>query len=208
MAPTPSDGDKELFLAYVKYMKTKPEVDWDDIAQHMGYKNAGVAKVRFGQVTKRLGFTTPAGRPAAASPVTTGPIAGGHSAPAGQSVAAGYVDAGPVTPTKGVKRGRAPAATSTPKRAVRPKLESFLSSPTTPATNTPAEGTTPIHPAYAGTANAPAPGRTHPWRQDRAAGQEDDDGLVYLEEGAASHGVGYTSMFGGGGHATGRDGNM
>jgi hypothetical protein len=43
----PSPTEALLFYSIVKNMKNKADVDWDTVAAESGFKNAGVAKVRY-----------------------------------------------------------------------------------------------------------------------------------------------------------------
>ncbi|KAB5582780.1 hypothetical protein GE09DRAFT_282530 [Coniochaeta sp. 2T2.1] len=60
--PQPSLAEAYFFLNIIKYVRGKLDVDWAAVAQESGFKNAETAKVRFGQVKKKLGFnnSTPA----------------------------------------------------------------------------------------------------------------------------------------------------
>ncbi|KAF4625336.1 hypothetical protein G7Y89_g12832 [Cudoniella acicularis] len=51
---TPKDAF--FFLTILSNMKNKPDVNWDEVAVKAGYSNATTAKVRFGQIKRKLGF--------------------------------------------------------------------------------------------------------------------------------------------------------
>ncbi|PHH81633.1 hypothetical protein CDD82_326 [Ophiocordyceps australis] len=53
-----------FFLAVVKYMRNKAEVDWNAVAVEQRLKNAEVAKVRFGQIKRKLGISSAGDGPA------------------------------------------------------------------------------------------------------------------------------------------------
>ncbi|KAI0162875.1 hypothetical protein BJ166DRAFT_612903 [Pestalotiopsis sp. NC0098] len=53
----PSTDNALFFFTVVKHMKTKPDTDWDAVATELGYSNANTARVRFGQITRKLGLT-------------------------------------------------------------------------------------------------------------------------------------------------------
>ncbi|RDW88087.1 hypothetical protein BP6252_00119 [Coleophoma cylindrospora] len=53
----PTTKEAFFFLSILANQKTKPDVDWDVVAQKNGYNNANTAKVRFGQIKRRLGYT-------------------------------------------------------------------------------------------------------------------------------------------------------
>ncbi|KAH8205497.1 hypothetical protein TruAng_000403 [Truncatella angustata] len=50
------DLEAKFFAAMIKNMKNKPEIDWNGVADELGYANANTAKVRFGQIKKKLGL--------------------------------------------------------------------------------------------------------------------------------------------------------
>ncbi|KAK4155226.1 hypothetical protein C8A00DRAFT_13716 [Chaetomidium leptoderma] len=52
--PTPQEAF--LFYNIIKNMKGKPEVDWTAVAADAGFKNAETAKVRYGQIKRKLGL--------------------------------------------------------------------------------------------------------------------------------------------------------
>ncbi|KAF4582074.1 origin recognition complex subunit 6 (ORC6) domain-containing protein [Ophiocordyceps camponoti-floridani] len=61
--PTPSEA--MFFFAIVKFTRNKADIDWDAVAKEQGFKSADVARVRFGQIKRKLGInsnmeTTPA----------------------------------------------------------------------------------------------------------------------------------------------------
>lgn len=42
----PTAQEAMFFYTMIKYMKNKADVDWDKVAAEVGFKNAGVARVR------------------------------------------------------------------------------------------------------------------------------------------------------------------
>ncbi|KAG7285094.1 hypothetical protein NEMBOFW57_009714 [Staphylotrichum longicolle] len=89
--PTPQEAN--LFFAVIKNMMGKPEVDWAAVAVDSGLKNAETAKVRYGQIKRKLGLET-------------------WNLPKGKDAKKGDADAeddGPKTPGSG--RGKKTAAT-------------------------------------------------------------------------------------------------
>ncbi|KAH0525334.1 hypothetical protein TsFJ059_007717 [Trichoderma semiorbis] len=72
----PTASEAMFFFAIVKHTRNRADIDWDAVAQEQGFKNAEVAKVRFGQVRRKLGIsidtaTTPkkgSSSPAASTP--------------------------------------------------------------------------------------------------------------------------------------------
>ncbi|KAK1251097.1 hypothetical protein MKX07_005652 [Trichoderma sp. CBMAI-0711] len=60
--PQPTASEAMFFFAIVKHTKNRADIDWHAVAEEQGFKNAEVAKVRFGQVRRKLGIesnTTP-----------------------------------------------------------------------------------------------------------------------------------------------------
>ncbi|KAM0427332.1 hypothetical protein ACHAPT_007767 [Fusarium lateritium] len=57
----PTAAEAMLFFSIVKHTRNKADVDWDLVAIEAGFKNADVAKVRFGQVKRKLGISTDTG---------------------------------------------------------------------------------------------------------------------------------------------------
>ncbi|RDW95336.1 hypothetical protein BP5796_01099 [Coleophoma crateriformis] len=53
----PTTKEALFFLSILANQKTKPDVDWDLVAQKNGYNNGNTAKTRFGQIKRRLGYT-------------------------------------------------------------------------------------------------------------------------------------------------------
>ncbi|KAL7944409.1 hypothetical protein V8C42DRAFT_346157 [Trichoderma barbatum] len=56
----PTASEAMFFFAIVKHTRNKADIDWDAVAQEQGFKNADVAKVRFGQVKRKLGIDSAA----------------------------------------------------------------------------------------------------------------------------------------------------
>ncbi|CEI69792.1 unnamed protein product [Fusarium venenatum] len=54
----PTAAEAMLFFSIVKHTRNKADVDWTAVATEAGFKNADVAKVRFGQVKRKLGIST------------------------------------------------------------------------------------------------------------------------------------------------------
>ncbi|PTB67506.1 hypothetical protein BBK36DRAFT_1095840, partial [Trichoderma citrinoviride] len=52
----PTASEAMFFFAIVKHTKNKADIDWKAVAEEQGFKNAEVAKVRFGQVRRKLGI--------------------------------------------------------------------------------------------------------------------------------------------------------
>ncbi|KAL6698931.1 hypothetical protein J3F84DRAFT_345844 [Trichoderma pleuroticola] len=52
----PTASEAMFFFAIVKHTRNKADIDWDAVAKEQGFKNAEVAKVRFGQVRRKLGI--------------------------------------------------------------------------------------------------------------------------------------------------------
>ncbi|KAK6844507.1 hypothetical protein PG995_014617 [Apiospora arundinis] len=62
-----TDQEARFFFIILSNMKGAPSVDWETVAKQAGYSSSDVARVRFGQIKKRLGLTSGA---APASPAT------------------------------------------------------------------------------------------------------------------------------------------
>ncbi|PFH60025.1 hypothetical protein XA68_11546 [Ophiocordyceps unilateralis] len=54
----PSASEAMFFFAIVKHTRNKADIDWDAVAKEQGFKSAEVAKVRFGQVKRKLGISS------------------------------------------------------------------------------------------------------------------------------------------------------
>ncbi|KAK4101001.1 hypothetical protein N658DRAFT_471917 [Parathielavia hyrcaniae] len=54
----PTAQEAYLFYTIIKNMKGKPEIDWTAVAVDAGFKNAETAKVRYGQIKRKLGLDT------------------------------------------------------------------------------------------------------------------------------------------------------
>ncbi|KAH6669881.1 hypothetical protein B0J14DRAFT_565654 [Halenospora varia] len=48
--------DGFFFLSIINHMRNKLEVDWEAVAGEVGYSNGTTAKVRFGQIKRKLGY--------------------------------------------------------------------------------------------------------------------------------------------------------
>ncbi|KAL2149492.1 hypothetical protein VTH82DRAFT_8143 [Thermothelomyces myriococcoides] len=55
-AKQPTAQEAFLFYSIIKNMKGKPEIDWAAVAADAGYKTAETAKVRYGQIKRKLGL--------------------------------------------------------------------------------------------------------------------------------------------------------
>ncbi|KAK4175959.1 hypothetical protein QBC36DRAFT_311563 [Triangularia setosa] len=53
-APQPTSAEAFLFYSIVKNLRTRPDIDWEGVARDNGFKNAETAKVRYGQVKRKL----------------------------------------------------------------------------------------------------------------------------------------------------------
>ncbi|KAG8419146.1 hypothetical protein J3459_011495 [Metarhizium acridum] len=60
----PTASEAMFFFAIVKHTRNKADIDWSAVAAEQGFKNADVAKVRFGQVKRKLGISTNTDTPA------------------------------------------------------------------------------------------------------------------------------------------------
>ncbi|KAG6004117.1 hypothetical protein E4U21_001388 [Claviceps maximensis] len=67
----PTAQEAMFFFAIVKHTRNKADIDWNAVAVEQGFKNAEVAKVRFGQVKRKLGISSEAGPVAATPPMTS-----------------------------------------------------------------------------------------------------------------------------------------
>ncbi|KAK0741697.1 hypothetical protein B0T21DRAFT_432982 [Apiosordaria backusii] len=58
MAPSddkkPTSAEAFLFFSIIKNLRTRPDIDWEGVARDNGFKNAETAKVRYGQVRRKL----------------------------------------------------------------------------------------------------------------------------------------------------------
>ncbi|KAK8146791.1 hypothetical protein G3M48_002600 [Beauveria asiatica] len=54
--PGPTATEAIFFFNIVQHMKNKGDIDWDAVAESSGFKNAGVARVRFGQIKRKYGL--------------------------------------------------------------------------------------------------------------------------------------------------------
>ncbi|AEO71558.1 uncharacterized protein THITE_2093054 [Thermothielavioides terrestris NRRL 8126] len=54
----PTAQEAFLFYTIIKNMKGKPEIDWAAVAVDANFKNAETAKVRYGQIKRKLGLDT------------------------------------------------------------------------------------------------------------------------------------------------------
>ncbi|KAH7154988.1 hypothetical protein B0J13DRAFT_544478 [Dactylonectria estremocensis] len=59
----PTAAEAMLFFSIVKNTRNKADVDWDAVALEQNFKNSEVAKVRFGQVKRKLGISSDASVP-------------------------------------------------------------------------------------------------------------------------------------------------
>ncbi|RDA83402.1 hypothetical protein CP532_4828 [Ophiocordyceps camponoti-leonardi (nom. inval.)] len=92
----PSAHEAMFFFAIVKHTRNKADIDWESVAKDQGFKSADVARVRFGQIKRKLGLSSVTDTPPRGS--ATKKRTGGPSAT--------------TTPTKGPKN-------DTPVKAVK-----------------------------------------------------------------------------------------
>ncbi|KAH7157061.1 hypothetical protein EDB81DRAFT_411685 [Dactylonectria macrodidyma] len=78
----PTAAEAMLFFSIVKNTKNKADVDWDAVASEQGFKNSEVAKVRFGQVKRKLGISSDASAPPR-TPVKKGATSSTLTTPSG-----------------------------------------------------------------------------------------------------------------------------
>ncbi|KAM0247361.1 hypothetical protein ACHAQJ_009869 [Trichoderma viride] len=52
----PTASEAMFFFAIVKHTRNKADINWEAVAEEQNFKNAEVAKVRFGQVKRKLGI--------------------------------------------------------------------------------------------------------------------------------------------------------
>ncbi|KAM7183463.1 hypothetical protein V8F33_013573, partial [Rhypophila sp. PSN 637] len=109
----PSDGDTRFFMAMIGNLITKPDVNWEEVAQTMGLKDVKCTKERWRQITKKYEFEYQ-------ESATATPAKGRGRKPAAVNTEAANADDDaddPVTPAPAkTPRGRK-AASSTKKRA-------------------------------------------------------------------------------------------
>ncbi|TQV97623.1 hypothetical protein V2A60_006633 [Cordyceps javanica] len=91
--PGPTPSEAIFFFNIVQHMKNKGDIDWDAVADSSGFKNAAVAKVRFGQIKRKYGLE-------------------GDGSPTKKSGKGGAQQPGdlPPTPTKITKSRKAPGS--------------------------------------------------------------------------------------------------
>ncbi|KAK4043596.1 hypothetical protein C8A01DRAFT_12900 [Parachaetomium inaequale] len=80
----PSAQEAYLFYTIIKNMKGKPDIDWAAVATDAGFKNAETAKVRYGQIKRKLGLDNWTGGkpPVAKEPTKDDEAAGAPETPA------------------------------------------------------------------------------------------------------------------------------
>ncbi|TKW53401.1 hypothetical protein CTA1_11549 [Colletotrichum tanaceti] len=75
-APIPSQSDINFMVEIFQHMTEKPNIDWDSFANAAGFKSAGVAQTRWGQIKRKFnnsaGPATPKKAAARASSSTPG----------------------------------------------------------------------------------------------------------------------------------------
>ncbi|GAP90563.1 hypothetical protein SAMD00023353_5000510 [Rosellinia necatrix] len=71
----PSAGDTKFFATMFKYLPKNIDIDWDQFAQEMGFKNSEVAKVRCRQIRLKLGLTGAGSSNAPSTPTKSGTTA-------------------------------------------------------------------------------------------------------------------------------------
>ncbi|KAG6011665.1 hypothetical protein E4U54_007966 [Claviceps lovelessii] len=67
----PTAQEAMFFFAIVKHTRNKADIDWKAVAVEQGFKNAEVAKVRFGQVKRKLGISSDTGPVVATPPMSS-----------------------------------------------------------------------------------------------------------------------------------------
>ncbi|KAK4214031.1 hypothetical protein QBC37DRAFT_161673 [Rhypophila decipiens] len=130
--PQPSPAEAYLFFTLIQYMRSKPDIDWEQVAVANGFKNAETAKVRFGQIKRKLGMNDTATQ--GAPPAPRAPRGGGRGkkgAAVPSPVAASPMAAAQVGEEGGLIAdvlGPSPSGVKKPrKRNARPKTEDFAS---------------------------------------------------------------------------------
>ncbi|UNI20053.1 hypothetical protein JDV02_006181 [Purpureocillium takamizusanense] len=98
----PTTAEAMFFFAIVKHTKNKADIDWSAVAEEQNFKNAEVAKVRFGQIKRKLGIST-TDSPASAGGATTSTRATPKKATTPKKAATPKKTAGPATPSKVLK---------------------------------------------------------------------------------------------------------
>ncbi|KAK0706574.1 hypothetical protein B0T26DRAFT_680241 [Lasiosphaeria miniovina] len=90
--PMPNQAESYLFYTMHLAMKSKPEFDWNAIAEMNGFKNAETAKVRYGQIKRKLKmetWTVPASAASGPGSAKRTPASAGSDAKKRKSSAAG-----------------------------------------------------------------------------------------------------------------------
>ncbi|GAO14258.1 uncharacterized protein UV8b_08124 [Ustilaginoidea virens] len=87
----PTASEAMFFFAIVKHTRNKADIDWNSVAMEQGFKNAEVAKVRFGQVKRKLGISTTDSPGQSAAPRTPTKVRSAAGTPTKVSKAAGRV---------------------------------------------------------------------------------------------------------------------
>ncbi|KAK3343901.1 hypothetical protein B0T25DRAFT_634874 [Lasiosphaeria hispida] len=131
----PTAAEAYLFYTIIKNMKEKPTIDWDGVANDNNFKNAETAKVRFGQVKRKLGVdmmgpaNADGGSPAANTP-TTADFGTGSGTAGSAATGTGVKKRTPAKP-RATKLRAAPKATSARGKKIAAASESdkFKSSP-------------------------------------------------------------------------------
>ncbi|KXX81231.1 hypothetical protein MMYC01_201382 [Madurella mycetomatis] len=114
----PTAQEAYMFYTVIKNMKGKPEVDWNAVAADNGFKNAETAKVRYGQIKRKLGMDTWAANNARARDDDAGDDAG-TAIPATPTAGRGKkVAAAPSTPAVSTGAGVKKRSSASAKRAV------------------------------------------------------------------------------------------
>ncbi|GAB1313057.1 hypothetical protein MFIFM68171_03267 [Madurella fahalii] len=113
----PTAQEAYLFFTIIKNMKGKPEVDWNAVAADNGFKNAETAKVRYGQIKRKLGVDNWAANNSKAKEDDAGGDAG-PAIPSTPTPSRGKkAAAGPSTPTAGTGAGVKKRTSASAKRA-------------------------------------------------------------------------------------------
>lgn len=102
----PSEGDHRFFLAMIANLVTKPDVNWDGVAETMGLKDVKCTKERWRQITKKYELELQDG----AGPTTTPAKGRGRKPAAIKTDVENLDDAGegatPATPKPKATRGK------------------------------------------------------------------------------------------------------
>ncbi|KAJ3961326.1 hypothetical protein N0V92_001975 [Colletotrichum tropicale] len=62
-AKEPTAGDTNFMINIFRHMTEKPNIDWEAFAATAGFKSAGVAQTRYGQIRKKYELNSIVGSP-------------------------------------------------------------------------------------------------------------------------------------------------